>query len=370
VHVKSAAQRFGIWPGTTTLLAVVALVSLSACRRAEEAPAPEVRPVRVITIERRTVGDSVSLTGRVQAQSEVNQSFRIDGRLIERNVDIGDRVRPGQLLARLDQMNEDSSLQSARAQLAAAQAQGIEARNTFNRMRDLLAENAVSRASFEQAESMLKVTQSQVNSAQSLVDIAQNRLSYTRLLSDVAGVVTARGAEPGEVVAAGRMVVQVAREGAIDAVFDVPAQIKDIAPRNPDITVALGGDPSVTAQGKVREVSPRADPVTGTFAVRVRLINPPAAMRLGSTVTGRMKLDTEAALDIPASALMRSGGQTAVWIVDTKAGTVSPRNVEVRAYDAARVQVSNGLAPGEVVVTAGVQALRPGQKVRWLEAAK
>ncbi len=118
----------------------------------------------------------MSLTGRVQAQSEVNQSFRIDGRLIERNVDIGDRVRPGQLLARLDQMNEDSSLQSARAQLAAAQAQGIEARNTFNRMRDLLAENAVSRASFEQAEAMLKVTQSQVNSAQSLVDIAQNRL--------------------------------------------------------------------------------------------------------------------------------------------------------------------------------------------------
>lgn len=366
----SAAQRIRKLPRTTALLALAAVVSLSACRRAEEAPAPEIRPVRAMTIERRTVGDSVSLTGRVQAQSEVNQSFRIDGRLIERNVDIGDRVRPGQLLARLDQMNEDSSLQSARAQLAAAQAQGAEARNMFNRMRDLLAENAVSRASFEQSEAMLKVTQSQINSAQSLVDIAQNRLSYTRLLSDVAGVVTARGAEPGEVVGAGRMVVQVAREGAIDAVFDVPAQIKDIAPSNPDITVALGGDPSVTAVGKVREVSPRADPVTGTFAVRVRLINPPAAMRLGSTVTGRMKLNTEAALDIPASALTRSGGQTAVWIVDTKAGTVSARNVEVRAYDAARVQVTKGLAPGDVIVTAGAQALRPGQKVRWLEAAK
>ncbi|WP_286606578.1 efflux RND transporter periplasmic adaptor subunit [Variovorax jilinensis] len=346
------------------------MVTLSACRRAEEAPAPEIRPVRVMTIERRTVGDTVALTGRVQAQSEVNQSFRIDGRLTDRLVDVGDRVKPGQLLARLDPMNEESSLQSARAQLAAAQAQGAEARNMFNRMRDLLAENAVSRSSFEQSEAMLKVTQSQINSAQSLVDIAQNRLSYTRLLSDVAGIVTARGAEPGEVVGAGRMIVQVAREGAIDAVFDVPAQVKDIAPSNPDIVVTLGGDPSVTAVGKVREVSPRADPVTGTFAVRVRLINPPAAMRLGSTVTGRMKLTTEPSLDIPASALMRSNGQTAVWIVDTKAGTVAPRNVDVRAYDSARVQVTKGLVPGDVIVTAGVQALRPGQKVRWLEAAK
>lgn len=323
-----------------------------------------------MTIEMRAIGDSVSLTGRVQPQTEINQSFRIDGRLIERLVDVGDRVKPGQLLARLDQMNEESSLQSARAQLAAAQAQGVEARNTFNRMRDLLAENAVSRASFEQSEALLKITQSQVESAQSVVTIAQNRLSYTRLVSDVAGVVTTRGPEPGEVVAAGRMIVQVAREGALDAVFDVPAQVKDSAPNNPDIQVALSSDPRVTAAGKVREVSPRADPVTGTFSVRVRLINPPAAMRLGSTVTGRMKLDSVAAIDIPAAALVRPGAQAAVWLVDPKTGTVSARNVEVRAYDATRVQVSQGLAPGDMIVTAGAQTLRPGQKVRWTEAQK
>jgi RND family efflux transporter MFP subunit len=351
--------------GFVAFAGLVTLVGLSGCRRAEEAPAAEIRPVRVMTITSRATGDTISLTGRIQAQTEINASFRIDGRLIERNVDVGDRVRPGQLLARLDQMNEESNLQSARAQLSAAQAQGVEASNNFTRMRDLLKEDAVSRASFDQADAMLKITRSQVESLQSLVSIAQNRLSYTRLLSDVAGVVTARGPEPGEVVSAGRMIVQIAREGGIDALFDVPAQVKDSAPKNPDIQVSLGGNPNVTAAGKVREVSPRADPVTGTFAVRVRLINPPPEMRLGSTVTGRMKLDSAAAIEIPASALIRPGGQSAVWIVDTKAGTVSARNVQLLAYEAERVQVTQGLEPGDVIVTAGAQALRPGQKIRW-----
>lgn len=354
-----------------TLLAFAALVLLAACKRAEEAPATEIRPVRVTTIQKRAIGDTVSLTGTVQAQTEINQSFRIDGRLIERNVQIGDRVKPGQLLARLDPPNEESSLQSARAQLAAAQAQSLEARNNHRRLRDLLREDAVSRASFEQAEALLKVAQSQVDAAQSLVTLAQNRLNYTRLVSDVSGIVTARGPEPGEMVQAGRMIVQVAREGARDAVFDVPAQLKNSASSpEPEITVSLVSDPGVTAKGQVREVSPRADPVTGTFSVRVRLINAPAAMRLGATVNGRMKLDSTPAIDIPASALNRSGKSASVWVVDPKAGTVSAREIVVRAYDASRVQVTSGLVPGDVVVTAGVQALRPGQQVRMLEAAQ
>jgi len=177
-------------------------------------------------------------------------------------------------------------------------------------------------------------------------------------------------------------VVQVAREGARDAVFDVPAQIKDSAPLDPqivvspgrpagsarDLNVALAMDPQVTALGRVREVSPRADPVTGTFAVRVRLIDPPPAMRLGSTVTGRMKLDGPPAIEVPATALVRADGKTAVWVVDKASGTVSLRTIELGNADANSVQVAAGLKAGDVVVTAGVQALRPGQKVRLLEA--
>ena len=269
--LKPAATHTARPRGTTTLLALATLTLVSACRPGDETPPVEVRPVRVTTIETRAIGDTIALTGTVQAQTEINESFRIGGRLIERNVEIGDTVRPGQLLARLDPQNEESGLQAARAQLVAAQAQLVEARNNHQRMRDLVAENAVSRAAFDQAVAVLQTVESQVNSARANVNLAENRLSYTQLNATAAGIVTARGAEPGEVVGAGSMVVQVAREGARDAVFDVPAQVKDSAARRTGITVALVDDPKITATGTVREVSPRADPVTGTFAVRVQL---------------------------------------------------------------------------------------------------
>jgi RND family efflux transporter MFP subunit len=354
-------------PRATVLLTLAVLALLSACNRAAEVPQPEVRPVRAITIEKRAGGDSIALTGTVQAQTEINQSFRIDGRVLERVLNVGDTVRPGQLVARLDSQNEESSVQSARAQLTGAQARLAEAQNNFTRMRDLVAENAVSRASFDQAEAALKTAQAQVESAQTQVTLAENRLSYTRLVSEVGGVVTAQGAEPGEVVGAGRMIVQVAREGGRDAAFDVPARVKDAAAANSGITVVLTSDPKVTAGGVVREIAPRADSVTGTFRVKVRLVNPPPAMRLGTTVTGRMKLASTTSIEVPPSAVIRTERQAAVWIVDPKTGLVSTRAIEIRSSDPNRVEVASGLNAGDIVVTAGIQALRPGQKVRLLE---
>lgn len=348
-------------------LAICAATLLPACGGGGEQPAPEIRPVRVTTIETRAQGDTVALTGTVQAQTEINQSFRIDGRLVQRAVEVGDTIRAGQLIASLDPQNEESALLSVRAQLAAARAGLIEARSNFTRMSELVVEDAVSRAQYDQAEAVLRAAESQVESVQGQVRLAENRLSYTRLMSNVAGTVTARGAESGEVVSAGRMIIQVAQEGSRDAVFDVPATLMDNAPRSRGITVALSDNPAVTTRGEVREVSPRADPVTGTFAVRVRLIDPPAAMRLGSTVTGRMQLDTVAGVEIPASALVRTEGRTAVWLVDPGTQTVSLRAISVRGSDAATVRVESGLSNGDVVVTAGAQALRPGQKVRFLE---
>ena len=349
------------------LLAMGAFAALSACQRATEAPPPEVRPVRATTIGQGASAGVVALTGTVQAQNEVNLSFRIDGRLIERTVDIVDNVKPGQLIGRLDPQNEESGVQSVRAQIAGANARLLEARNNFDRMRDLVVDAAVSRTHYDQAEAMLRSAESQVEALQAQLNLAQNRLGYTRRVSEISGVVTARGPEAGEMVSPGRMVIQVARDGARDAVFDVPARIKDNAPKNADITVVLTSDPKVTAAGKVREVSPRADPVTGTFAVRVRLIDPPPAMRLGSTVTGRMRLDAAAGVSLPAAALVRADGRTAVWVVDAKTGTVALRNIAVGSSDSTTVVVSSGLSPGDVVVIAGVQALRPGQKVRLLE---
>jgi RND family efflux transporter MFP subunit len=308
------------------------------------------------------------LAGTLQAPAEINQSFRIGGRLISRNVGIGDSVEAGQVLAQLDPMDEESNLQSARAQLAGAEAQALQARAMASRMSNLYAQTAVSRASFEEAEAMASVTQAQVDSMRALVNIAQNRLSFTNLVSDVSGVVTESGADPGEVVPAGSMIVQVAREGVMDAVFNVPAAIKDISPGNPDIVVTLASNRAISAVGTIREVSPRADPITGTFLVRVQVLNPPAAMRLGSTVIGSMKLERLPAIDIPSSALIQPGNNPAVWVVDTKTATVSVRDVVLQAYGEDRVQIAQGLSPGDVVVTAGAQTLRPGQKISWTEA--
>jgi len=207
-----------------------------------------------------------------------------------------------------------------------------------------------------------------VDAAEAQVGLAETRLGYTDLVSDVNGRVTARGAEPGEVVQPGRMIVQVARDEGRDAVLDVPGRIKDVAPKNPEITVALTDDPRVTVAGQVREIAPRADPVTGTFAVRVRLIDPPPAMRLGSTVTAKMQLPEALAIEVPASALVRADGKTAVWVVDQASSTVALRNIQLGGGDANTVQVAAGLNPGDVVVIAGAQALRPGQKVRVPEA--
>ena len=347
------------------ILIAVTLLALAGCQRKEALQEPEVRPVRTIKIAQRAEAGAVTLTGTVQAQTEINLAFRVDGRLTQRLANVGDVVRAGQLLATLDPQNEQSSLQGARAQLAAARAQQVEAKSNFNRMRDLVAENAVSQASYEQAESSLKAAESAIESAQSQVSLADNRLNYTRLVSDVAGVVTAVGAEPGEVVAAGRMIVEVAKDAARDAVFDFPAAVKDAMPADPDIVVALTMNPSVATPGRIREVSPRADSITGTFRVRIRLLEPPPAMRLGSTVTARLKGGAVDGYVIPASALLRTDRKVGVWVVDPASSTVTMRSVDVKEFDQGSV-IASGIHPGDIVVTAGAQALRPGQKVRLL----
>src|SRR5713101_3318364 len=196
---------------------------------------------------------------------------------------------------------------------------------------------------------------------------ARDNLAYTDLKSDVAGSVTAKGAEPGEVVAAGRMILQVARQGGRDAVFNVPSQLIRQSPKNPEVTVALSDDPTIVATGHVREVAPQADAATGTYVVKVALDNPPDAMRLGATIVGQVKVQSEPVIQLPGTALTQSEGKPAVWVVDPDKKTVSLVQVIVGHYDTSSAVVSRGLKDGDLVVTAGVQALRPGQEVRLLE---
>jgi RND family efflux transporter MFP subunit len=289
--------------------------------------------------------------------------------MIARPVNVGDVLTAGQVVARLDPQNQQNALQSAQAQLASAEAALTQARLTFSRQQDLIEHGWTPRAKFDESQQALVAAQAQVDSAQAQVRIAQDQLSYTVLSADAPGAVTAKGAEPGEVVHAGQMVVQVAQQGGRDAVFDVPEELIRTGPRDPLVELALTNDPQVKATGRVREVSPQADANTRTFQVKVTIIDLPEAMRLGSTVTGRIKLPPPPGLEVPASALTQADGRPAVWVVDPQSETVSLRNVDILRHDAASVVVSQGLETGELVVTAGVQTLHPGQKVRLLEGA-
>ena len=359
-------NKSAIFGRAAKLGAFMILVLLAACRPAEELEPEPVRPVRVMTIETRESGETVTLTGQIEAQEEVRLAFRAGGRMIERPVNVGDRVRAGQLIGRLESETPRDALRTARADLTAAQARLVEARNRFERFQSLLASGFVTRAMFDEAQQAFRSAEAQVDAARARVNTAETQLGYAELFADSPGTVTARGAEPGEVVTAGQMIVQLAREGGRDAVFDVPARIMRDASIDTQIEVFLSDDPEIRAAARVREVAPQADPVTRTFRVRVGLIDPPEPMRLGSTVTGRARLGAGPGIEMPASALTSAQGRPAVWILDPETNTVDLRNIEVLRFDLDRVVVLSGLLAGDILVTAGVQTLRPGQQVRLL----
>jgi RND family efflux transporter MFP subunit len=348
--------------------ALVGALALAACQQEAEQSAP-VRPVRAVVVQHTTDADPITLTGQIQSRDQANLAFRIDGRLVERTVSVGSLVSIGQIVARLEEDDAENALRSARANLSAAEAVLAQAQADEGRQKELLTKGIIAAARYEQAQQALQSAQAQVEAAEAQLESAEDTLSYTELSSDSAGTVTATGAEAGEVVRAGQMIVQVARESGKDAVFNVPAELIRNAPREPVVTVSLADDPGITATGQVREVAPQADATTGTYVVKVSLVDPPQSMRLGATVVGSISLSTEPVVRLPGTALTEIDGGAAVWVVDPTAMTVSARQVSVLRYDAEAVIIDDGLADGEVVVTAGVHALRPGQEVRLLDGS-
>jgi RND family efflux transporter MFP subunit len=346
-----------------TALFGLAGVLLAACGE-NKAPERAGRPVELVEIVPLKLDDIVQVAGDVQAQTEVALGFRIGGRMTERLVNVGDRVKGGQLVARLDPQTEQNALDAAEAAVVAASGQVAKTRNTFDRQARLMEQGFTTRPRYDEARQALNTAEAALDDAQAQLQLARDRVAFTELRADAGGVVTARGAEPGEVVQPGQMIVRLAREDGKDAVFDVPARLLHAAPDDPAVTVSLVDDPGVKATGRVREVSPQADPVTRTFRVRVGLDAPPPAMKLGSSVSGRMALESDAVLSVPASALTMTGRSPAVFVYDPKTSTVALRPVEMLRFGERDVVVSRGLEPGDLVVSAGVQALHPGQIVR------
>ena len=250
------------------LLCPALAITLDGCEPGADANPSPVRPVRTITAEKGHMGEQVVLTGHINAEKESALAFRIGGRIIERVAEVGDRVEPDQVLAKLDPQDELNALRSAQATLTAAQGQLVEASNNFDRQKQLLERGFTTKVLFDQAQQGLRTAQSRVDDAQAQLQLAEDRVSYTQLKANVTGSITARGAEAGEVVQPGQMIFQVARQDGRDAVFDVPAQVIRSTPPDPKIVVTLTDDPSVTAMGRVRQVDPQADPITRTFRVQ------------------------------------------------------------------------------------------------------
>jgi RND family efflux transporter MFP subunit len=349
-------------------LGVLAL-SLAACSEEKAAePAKPPRPVQAVTVKHSPAGQLLTLTGTIQAQEQVNEAFRVAGKLATRTADLGAMVKAGDQIASLDSSDAENQLKSAQADMASAQSSLQTAQANEQRQKALLQKGVITQSQYDDAANQLQAAQSQSDSAQARLKAANDTLSYTKLQSDATGRVTATGAEVGEIVGVGQMIVRLAKGDARDAVFNVPARLLRTSPKNPDITLTLSDDASITAKGKVREVGPQADAATGTYTVKIAVVDPPQAMSLGASVIGSMTLDTTPVIQIPGAALMESDGKPAVWVVNPGDGSVALQPIEIERHDADTIVVSNGLKDGDVVVTAGVQTLVPGQKVRLLEA--
>jgi RND family efflux transporter MFP subunit len=342
---------------------LAATLVLSACSR----PAPSEEPIRAVKV--MTVGvDSIragnEFAGEVRARVESRLGFRVAGKIVRRQAEVGQRVRAGEVLAQLDPQDYQLAATAAKAQVAAAQTNRDLAAADFKRYKDLRDQNFISSAELERRDATLKAAQAQLDQALAQGSAQGNQAAYTTLVADVSGVVTAVEAEQGQVVAAGTPVVRIAQDGPRDVVFSVPEDKVVHIKAGSGVDVRVWGTNGVF-KGAVREVAASADPVTRTFAVKVAM---PAhdALVLGSTVAV-----SPAALDrsgtqvvkLPTSAFRQDGQASAVWVLDTASMTVKLQTVVIATADGNEVVVASGLQPGMQVVTAGVHVLSPGQKV-------
>lgn len=349
------------------MLLAGAVVALAACTEAPSQPEP-VRSVKVMTVAPSAFQASYEYAGEVRPRVESRLGFRVAGKLVRRQVEVGDRVRAGQALAQLDAQDYRLAADAARAQVAAAQTNRDLAAADFKRYSALKDQNFISGAELERRDTTMRAAQAQLDQAQAQLTSQGNQAGYATLVADMPGVVTAVDAEAGQVVAAGAPVVRIVQDGARDAVFAVPEDKVAALKEGSDVTVRVWSG-ATTLKGKVRELAASADPVTRTFLVKVAL-PADAAPPLGATVfvsPQGMGMTGAQVLKLPTTALRQEGAATAVWVLDRATMTVRSQPVGIATADGNEAVIASGLQPGMLVVTAGVHVLQPNQKVRIYE---
>jgi len=357
--------------------ALIALTLLvAAC--GNHAPPPEtVRPVRVTRVQAVDAQSVTAFAGEIKARYEADMSFRVAGKILARNVDLGTAVKKGQVLARLDPQDANLNAAASHATLTAAESDLEFARAELARYEDLLAKKFVSQGVYDGKLNAFKAAQAKRDSARAQASVSGNQANYTTLVADADGVVTAVNAEPGQVVAAGQAVVRLVRVGEKDAVISVAENQLAAVKANPDAKISLWANPTKLYTGKVREIAASADAATRTYTVKVAIEDADDALRWGMSANvgflgGAAGEAAKQVIVVPMTALTQtddaSGAKPAVWIVGAD-NKVQLKPVAVGQYGENGVVVLSGLAGGETVVTAGVHMLKAGQPVKLLQEA-
>ncbi len=323
--------------------------------------------IAVVAALSKPVDDDRQAVGEVKPRYESELSFRVAGKVLARLVDVGATVKKGDTIARLDPQDYENRLRSAEAEVATAEATLVEAQATESRHSQLLKGGWTPRARYDAALRDLRSAEARLSSGKAHLELSRDQLRYTELKADFDGVITAVGAEAGQNVDAGHMIIKLARPGDRDGVFNVAeavfAQRRD---EKPKVVVWPLSNPGLKIEGEVREISPVADATTRTYMLKVTLKNPPPQLRLGMSLAARVKTGAARVVQLPPSALFDKEGRPAVWLVDPS-GQVSLRPVAITRYETDDVIIAGGLADGDVVVTAGINTLRDGQRVRLAE---
>jgi multidrug efflux system membrane fusion protein len=351
------------------LLAVLAVPLLAGLLSSCSKPAPkteDVRPVRAISLAAGGVDASAEFSGEVRPRVESRLGFRVGGKIAARKVDVGAVVQRGQVLMQLDPQDLKLGQAQAMASLRAAETNRDLARADLNRYKELRSRNFVAEAVLDTKVAGFKASQANVDAARAAYGEQSNQSRYASLVSDTDGVVTGIDAEVGQVVAPGTPVVRVARTDEKEVVIGVPEDRVDALRKVADVRVRLWANRDAAIPGRIREISPMADPATRTYTMKVA-VPPRPEIRLGMSATVQFTARGDAAqIRLPLTALVQNKGATSVWLVEN--GVVRPVPVQLGGPLGNDIVVTGGLRPGQTVVTAGVHLLKNGQKVRILTA--
>ncbi|MCK6432076.1 MAG: efflux RND transporter periplasmic adaptor subunit [Aquabacterium sp.] len=361
-------QNVPIRPRSLTIGLVVSLTMvalLAGCNRSTGGDEP-IRAVRTTVVESSNVSGQQEFAAEVRARTESRLGFRVGGKLVRRHVDVGESVRAGQVLAQLDAQDLRLGQEAAQATLAAARVNLELMEAEFKRFKELREQGFISGMELDRREAALKAARAQAEQVRAQASVQGNQTSYATLQADAPGVVTAVDVEPGAVVAAGMPILRLAHDGPRDVAFAVPEDrvtlVRALLDRRDAVQVRLWGQADLLP-ATVREVAAAADPATRTFAVKADI--GAAAVRLGQTASVLIRLPAaDGVIRLPLSAVFEQQGKSHVWLLERSSMTVRQRRVQVAGADGNDVLVTDGVLPGQVVVTAGVHALAPGQKVK------